>query len=445
MTVAIRSFLRARPTLLFILVALVIPNILFLGATLFGIGAPVRVTSIILYVMAAVLARHIPAALAAVIYLALVAFDITNTVALLFNLSPRDIMTALDFGLKVDFFDSPFYVLLAAGVAATTALNIWLYLTQRPALRQARLLPPLLLLVAFCLLDMALNATPHHQFRRILGAVAPFESAVRASGFEAAALEDPPRHRLIVMVESLGLYESEAQRQVLMAPFRDPALAARYDISSGNVTYFGSTKEGELRELCASRAYFETYFEREDATCLPARLAARGYDTQAMHGFHARMFQRARWWPNVGFDRTLFLDDMPALRQCGGVWMGACDQAVAALLHRNIRDAARPTLFYWLTLNTHIPVVPDLHSKPFPCDESGPYGDSNVCHMTAMWYDIFASVVAIAKDPALAPLDILIVGDHAPPLWARRHREMFVAGQVPWIRLRPKPTGAGGT
>jgi hypothetical protein len=32
----------------------------------------------------------------------------------------------------------------------------------------------------------------------------------------------------------------------------------------------------------------------------------------------------------------------------------------------------------------------------------------------------------------------MVVGDHAPPLWSRAGREMFMPGQVAWYRLTPK-------
>jgi hypothetical protein len=44
----------------------------------------------------------------------------------------------------------------------------------------------------------------------------------------------------------------------------------------------------------------------------------------------------------------------------------------------------------------------------------------------------------IALDPAVWPAEILIVGDHAPPMWSKRGRAQFDAGQVAWYRLIPR-------
>jgi hypothetical protein len=47
-------------------------------------------------------------------------------------------------------------------------------------------------------------------------------------------------------------------------------------------------------------------------------------------------------------------------------------------------------------------------------------------------------VARIARDPAVGPADILVVGDHAPPLWSKRGRAEFAPGQVAWYRLQPR-------
>jgi hypothetical protein len=58
--------------------------------------------------------------------------------------------------------------------------------------------------------------------------------------------------------------------------------------------------------------------------------------------------------------------------------------------------------------------------------------------MTELWIDVLDSVTAIAGDERLRPLDVLVVGDHAPPLWSRSGRALFRPGEVSWFRLAPK-------
>jgi hypothetical protein len=35
-------------------------------------------------------------------------------------------------------------------------------------------------------------------------------------------------------------------------------------------------------------------------------------------------------------------------------------------------------------------------------------------------------------------IDVLIVGDHAPPFWTREGKSFFVRGKVPWILLQSR-------
>jgi hypothetical protein len=59
-----------------------------------------------------------------------------------------------------------------------------------------------------------------------------------------------------------------------------------------------------------------------------------------------------------------------------------------------------------------------------------------VCYMTEMWLDVFQGIAAMTAD--IPPTEILIVGDHAPPLWSKAGRQLFTPGQVTWVRLTPR-------
>jgi hypothetical protein len=68
--------------------------------------------------------------------------------------------------------------------------------------------------------------------------------------------------------------------------------------------------------------------------------------------------------------------------------------------------------------------------------ESGPFGDPEVCAMAEIWEDLFDAVSRLAlRNP---DTEILLVGDHAPPLWRRDARRQFRTDRVPWIRLAPQ-------
>lgn len=75
----------------------------------------------------------------------------------------------------------------------------------------------------------------------------------------------------------------------------------------------------------------------------------------------------------------------------------------------------------------------------FDCEHNpGDFGRADVCRMAELWRDLFGAIARLALDPAIGPAEILVVGDHAPPLWSRRGRGQFMPGKVAWYRLTPR-------
>ena len=437
---AANAVLHARPTLLFLLVALVIPNAIFLAADLAGVGTPPRPGAIVAYLAVVVIARAFSRGVALAAYLFVLAYDLVNTVSLLFGLSFVEITAALRYAEQLRLFKSPLYLMIGFGVLTTSALMGWFLMTARDRLREARLGPALLGTVALVVLDLAVNTSPHYHFGTAFAAGQPFESAVKLSGFESVTQSARRPNLLLVIVEGLGKFADPQQQALLTAPFRNKALHKRYDVVTGESSYFGSTTAAEMRELCATRTSYTTLLKEAQSgtpACLPDRLARRGYHTLGVHGFSGHMFDRARWWPKIGIQETMFRSKLvPPLPVCGAVFLGACDPAIVARIQKRLRERDEPQFVYWLTLNTHIPVKPGEHSDRFHCgDEGGPFGQPRVCDMAAMWGDVFQRIAQMAVDPQLPPTEILIVGDHAPPLWSRRDRALFKPGVVSWIRL----------
>jgi hypothetical protein len=56
--------------------------------------------------------------------------------------------------------------------------------------------------------------------------------------------------------------------------------------------------------------------------------------------------------------------------------------------------------------------------------------------MTEMWIDVLDGLAKMTAN--IPPTEILIVGDHAPPLWSKAGRRLFTPGKVTWIRLTPR-------
>jgi phosphoglycerol transferase MdoB-like AlkP superfamily enzyme len=228
---------------------------------------------------------------------------------------------------------------------------------------------------------------------------------------------------------------------MIASPLNDPAIQQKYVVTSGHSGYYGSTTAGEMRELCDTRTPYQEITKELAQQCLPAQLHRKGYATLAFHGFSGQMFDRTDWYPALSFDKTTFGEDLlpNVTRRCGSAFRGPCDADVAKVIGDEAAKTKKPNFIYWVTLNTHIPVAPGDARANFNCEkDSTVFRRPGVCRMGELWHDLFDGIAKLALDPALAPAEILIVGDHAPPLWSRAGREMFVPGQVAWYRLTPR-------
>ena len=133
------------------------------------------------------------------------------------------------------------------------------------------------------------------------------------------------------------------------------------------------------------------------------------------------------------------------MRECGGVFAGACDRDVPPLLAAQLKQGKRPQFVYWLTLNSHLPVPPGLNLDVDHCERiSATLAEQYpmICRQFALWDQIDAALVKEITAADFPPTDILIVGDHMPPYFDRHHRSQFAPDRVPWLLLRWKDAGA---
>jgi hypothetical protein len=328
---------------------------------------------------------------------------------------------------------------LIAGVVALVVANLAFLVGMRKKFRDGNTYVLIGATFAFVALDYAANASPHYQFGTYYGANKKMESAAVDSGFRDAALARQSNNVLLVMVEALGMLTDPAKQAILMQSFADAELLKRYNVKFGSTTYYGSTTAGEMRELCNSRESFQVMKNDNDIVCLPELMRDRGYRTVSMHNFTGIFFDRPEWYPNVGLDKSIFAKNLGGLglRQCGVAFRGACDVELVPLVAEHLRDTSKPNFFYWLTLSTHTPIAPREGTPRLDCEEDGgAIGHREVCYMVEMWIDLFESIARMTAD--IPPTEILIVGDHAPPLWSKVGRAQFQPGKVPWIRLTPR-------
>lgn len=436
---------RHRATLLLVCGGLILPNALALVAGAV-IGLPIRPGAIAGYALIALLCGRVWRPLLAAAFLALLAYDGLNVVCRIFLLDLPMLVRTLPAALHVEFLRSPAYALLALGVVTFAAANVLFLTLAAPAMRRGSRSVYGLAVAAMLAWDGVANGSASYDLGPAAAIGKPFESAVERSGFAALPTAPrPPRHAMLVLVESLGVLKDPGQRALLLAPFGDPELRRHYAVTTGTTTFFGATAYGEMRELCHSRASYVSILDGEDPFCLPDAFAARGYRTVSVHGFHGEFYDRENWYPKAGFVRSVFQESFtrPFKRHCGGPFAGPCDVDVADAISERIAASTQPYFLYWLTLNSHVPVHRGQATPRHDCGNGGgPFGDAEVCAMAEIWEDLFVAVRRLAL--ANPGTEILLVGDHAPPLWRRAARGLFAPDRVPWIRLSPRQAVAGG-
>jgi hypothetical protein len=333
------------------------------------------------------------------------------------------------------------YVACAVAVTVTVAAA-WRQLRRSTLLDQpTRFIVAISLTIIAASADVMVTYGDRGSYKRTPEAGAPFTSAVESSGLDRLATGE--RHVLVVMVEAMGLPTDPAIRRRLVDLWAPPEVRARYDVSSGDTLFYGSTTNGEMRELCGRWAEYEEVMESADPTCLPARLSARGYHSQAWHSFNGGFFDRYKWYPNIGFDEMRFSPDLyqAGAARCPGVFPGACDRDVPRQIGATLRRAREPQFLYWLTVNSHLPVLRSAQLQTEDCTRFDSGLDRDF-PMTCRLMQLFdQSGRALAREiaaPDFPATDILIVGDHIPPFFDRHHRNQFEPDRVPWILLRAR-------
>jgi hypothetical protein len=419
---------------------LLLPDLLSLATlgSLIDVGLPPRTACILLYAALAMCARRIPFAVTAVLFFAILAFDLVWTLSVSFGLRPRDLVFALDYAQHIHVLDSPLYVTLIAVLAVTSAATLRV-LSNRQALLRGNIVALFAAALALAGVDYVSNADAHYNFGAMVHPDGPVESAANSSGFSSVAGVNG-RNVVVVIVESLGYFTDPTVRAKVAAPLFDARVTQKYNVTSGHVGYYGSTTFGEMRELCGTREPYREFTAKSGASCLPEQLHLRGYTSIAVHAFSGDMFDRKTWYPKIGFDKELFGEELVTRtkRMCGGAFRGVCDADLAPIIAKEAAKTKKPRFIYWLTLNTHVPVAPGEALTNFDCQSNETvFGRPIVCRMGELWRDLFTAIAQVALDPAIGPAEIVIVGDHAPPLWSRRGRAMFAPGQVAWYRLTP--------
>lgn len=163
----------------------------------------------------------------------------------------------------------------------------------------------------------------------------------------------------------------------------------------------------------------------------------------AANGDRFGMFNRQEWISRFGFGQEFFHPQLRAmgLPDCGGPFRGTCDPSIAGWIGDQLAaDPGHRHFFYWLTLNSHLPVDPDREaSDALGCGKASfAIKDDAACNLVALVVRVERAVSELAMRPDLPKTEFVIVGDHAPPFIFKKRRELFSQHEVPYIHLTPR-------
>jgi hypothetical protein len=358
-------------------------------------------------------------------------------VCAMFNLSPGNWSMLPGFVREVQPLRSPEY-LVAAAVCVTVAV---ISLVKAP--RVPRFSTPLAYACG-ALFVVVLVGTDHQATAATRGSyrTAPAPGAVYTSATLQAGLTMPRpdrRNVVVIVVEALGSPIDPEGKALFAADWNRAHWRSRYDVQNGKVPFYGSTTNGELRELCNKWGNYTDFdFARTD--CLPKRFLRAGYETIAYHGFAKLMFDRDRWFPRMGLQHLSFGEELldQGLSICPGVFPGACDTEIAPLIGKRLKQRGKPQFIYWMTLNSHLPVLKSEGLGTANCTlGSRGWADAHpqVCRLFLVHHHLADAIDALVMDKDLPPTDFVIVGDHVPPFFDRSSRSLFDNASVPWLAL----------
>lgn len=421
---------------------LVLPNLAFIA--MWPIGGPrMAVPMTIGGVFALLLSGwgHHPAR--TLLALALFVFSLMLYTTMSFNLEPTELLNSIEFIGELDPFQSPEYlvggVLLAASLVALVMLG-----PRIPPLktRDHKILAVVLVLLLVNA-DVFASAKTLGTFRMRAPEGAQIDSAVIRNDIAPSTVK--ARNLLVIVVESWGVSSDPYDRALQDQIWNPGRWSGRYEVTRGKSRYYGSTTSAELRELCGVwSAGFKSY-DFDHADCLPQEFRAAGFQVDAMHSFNGAFFDRAIWYPKIGFERALFAKELIAMgadRCSGSVFPGACDNDIPRLIGQRLRENPGQRKFlYWLTLNGHIPVPANRELGTNDCrigDAAWRDQYPMLCRGFELQRQLADSIATEIMKPDFPDTDILIVGDHMPPYFKRDMRVRFDSAHVPWIMLRSR-------
>lgn len=419
---------------------LLLPNLPFLAITV--MGGPPRYPEIVICAGAGLIVRTLPYGVRLATFVAMLNLMTISFVARMFNMNITMVLSVAHMATEINLAGSPEYVLGALLFFLTVAWACFLLRKRSDFSGNGRVAGAIAAILLVAAGDYAWSREAMGSYSRYAPTDARFTSATAEANL--VGLADGKTNLLLVVVEAMGEPRDPALRTRFDKIWMRPELAARYEITRGSTRFFGSTTSGEIRELCGHWGDYREIHAAQSG-CLPAMLKRHGYTTTAIHAFHSSFFERDRWYPMVGFQRSIFGKQLlkSGAHLCRSVFYGPCDREVPGLIAQHFQSSRGPQFVYWLTLNSHLPIVENTDLRTESCLRLGGGMDHEypmVCRLFAVWEDTADALIQTINRPDFPPTHVLIVGDHMPPLTRQQSRLLFHAERVPWILLRSRVT-----
>ena len=223
---------------------------------------------------------------------------------------------------------------------------------------------------------------------------------------------------LLVIDESWGSVSNPKLQDAIVQKILDKRDDFEY-LERGIKKFSGVTVQAELKELCQldlSNIDTQNISKKDLSKCLPKLLRNRGYTTYAVHGSTGTFYDRSDWYPAVGFQHLLFSENMKDKPKCSA-FEGVCDSAIFPDIKKMLL-ANQQSFVYWMTLTTHFPYAQqDIELKRIQCEQYGLSSDSRSCRNNVLHAQFFDQLAQWLNDPALKGLEVVVIGDHQPPMF----------------------------
>ena len=203
-------------------------------------------------------------------------------------------------------------------------------------------------------------------------------------------------HNIVfIVVESLGALDAHNNFGYTEFTKEYPSL---FLIKRGLIPFHGSTTWGGIRERYGLEGTYPIPNNLLSQSYI-WRLRSKGYHTIGIHSYRGTMFNRSYWWPKEGFQDSIFMENrINEYPLHFGVFTALNDEEMLAGEIRRARSKS-PYFLYFLSVNTHFPTQQD----PKVFLENG-------------LLKMIKKIDLLVQDGTLTKSDVIIVGDHAPPI-----------------------------